>query len=134
EVFARWVVADALTLEPKPVAVGGLELGAVPVACCVMSHSDGLLRTFIVRKQKKEHGAEQQIEGRVEAGDRVIVVDDVITTGAATQKAIDAVEARGGEVVAVYCLVDRQEDTLPELAARGIRSAMTLDDLIAATS
>jgi orotate phosphoribosyltransferase len=134
ELFAKWVMAEVRGLSPAPVAVGGLELGAVPVACCVMSHSDGQLRTFIVRKQKKGHGAEQQIEGRLEAGDKVIVVDDVITTGAATQRAIDAVEARGAEVVAVYCLVDRQEDTLPALAERGIRAAMTLSDLIAATS
>jgi len=131
ELFARWILARARSIDPAPVAVGGLELGAVPIACSVMAHSDGHLRTFIVRKKKKAHGAGLQIEGRLDPGDRVLVVDDVITTGGSTWQAIETVEALGCKVVGVYCLVDRQEDTLPELAPYGVQSVMTLDEIFA---
>jgi len=130
ELFARWVNAQARTLSPTPVAVGGLELGAVPVACSAMVLSGGSLRTFVVRKKAKAHGAGLQIEGRLEPGDPVIVVDDVITTGGSTWKAIESAEAVGAKVVGAFCLVDRQDDTLPELAGYDLRSAMTLTDVL----
>lgn len=129
ELFARWLVAQAQTLDPPAVAIGGLELGAVPIACSAMMLSEGRLRSFIVRKKAKEHGAGLQIEGRLEPGDRVIVVDDTITTGGSTWRAIETVEAAGCVVAATYCLVDRQEDTLPELAPYNVTSAMTLQEI-----
>jgi len=127
--FARWIVAQSRTLDPPAVAIGGLELGAVPIACSAMLLSDGALRTFLVRKKVKAHGAGLQIEGRLSRGDRVIVVDDVITTGGSTWQAIETVESLGCEVAATYCLVDRQEDTLPQLARYGVKAAMTLGDI-----
>jgi orotate phosphoribosyltransferase len=100
-------------------AIGGMTLGADPMVCPVaaLSHIDGpAMRAFIVRKEAKEHGTGRQIEGDLEAGSRVIVVDDVVTTGGSTLRAIEAVEAAGHEVVAVICLVDREEGGSEKLA------------------
>ena len=83
-----------------------------------------------MRKKTKAHGAGLLIEGRVGNGDAVIVVDDVITTGGSTWKAIETVEALGAKVVAALCLVDRQEDTLEELSRYDLRSVMTLSDVL----
>lgn len=93
-------------------AVGGMTLGADPLVCAVaaLSHIDGPpLRAFIVRKETKAHGTGRAIEGNLEPGSRVIVIDDVLTTGGSTRRAIEAAEAAGHEVVAVVCLVDREE-------------------------
>jgi orotate phosphoribosyltransferase len=67
------------------------------------------LRAFLVRKEPKEHGTGRVIEGNLAAGSRVIVVDDVVTTGGSTLRAIEAVEGEGHRVVAVICLVDREQ-------------------------
>lgn len=101
-------------------AIGGLTLGADPIVCPVaaLSHSEGPpLRAFIVRKETKEHGTGKRIEGNVKPGSRVIIVDDVVTTAGSTLQAIDAAEAAGHTVVAVLCLVDREEGGAEKLAA-----------------
>lgn len=93
-------------------AIGGMTLGADPIVCPVaaLSHLEGpALRAFIVRKEAKEHGTGRKIEGSVKPGSRVVVVDDVVTTGESTLKAIAAATDEGLEVVAVVCLVDREE-------------------------
>ncbi len=93
-------------------AVGGLTLGADPIVCpmAALSHTtETPLRAFIVRKEVKQHGTTRQIEGDLEPASRVVVVDDVITTGGSTLKAIEAAEAAGHEVVAVLCIVDREQ-------------------------
>ena len=93
-------------------AVGGLTLGADPIVCPIaaLSHTIGSpLRAFIVRKEAKEHGTTRQIEGDLEPASRVVVVDDVVTTGGSTLKAIEAAEGAGHEVVAVLCIVDREQ-------------------------
>jgi orotate phosphoribosyltransferase len=100
-------------------AIGGLTLGADPIVCPVaaLSHADGTnLRAFIVRKEAKEHGTGRQIEGNLPKGSRVIIVDDVVTTAGSTLKAIEAAEAEGHTVVAVICLVDREEGGAAKLA------------------
>ncbi len=93
-------------------AIGGLTLGADPMANAV-AYTSWLrkmpIQSFVVRKQVKEHGTGNLIEGKVSAGDRVVVLDDVITTGGSTLKAIAACRAAGLEVVKVVVLVDRQE-------------------------
>jgi orotate phosphoribosyltransferase len=101
-------------------AIGGLTLGADPIVCPVaaLSHAEGpKLRAFIVRKEAKEHGTGRQIEGNLAPGSRVIIVDDVVTTAGSTMKAIEAAEAQGHKVVAVICLVDREEGGAAKLAA-----------------
>ena len=101
-------------------AIGGLTLGADPIVCPVaaLSHVEGpRLRAFIVRKEAKEHGTGRRIEGNLSAGSRVIIVDDVVTTAGSTVKAIEAAEADGHTVVAVICLVDREEGGAAKLAA-----------------
>lgn len=93
-------------------AIGGMTLGADPIVCPVaaLSQVEGVpLRAFIVRKEAKGHGTAGRIEGVLEPGSRVIVVDDVVTTGGSTLRAIDAVLEAGMEVVAVISLVDREE-------------------------
>jgi len=100
-------------------AIGGLTLGADPIVCPVaaLSHAEGpKLRAFIVRKEAKEHGTGRQIEGNLPKGSRVIIVDDVVTTAGSTLKAIEAAEAEGHTVVAVICLVDREEGGAAKLA------------------
>jgi orotate phosphoribosyltransferase len=93
-------------------AIGGLTLGADPIANAVAYTSwlqGGPVQAFVVRKKPKDHGTASLIEGRVQAGDRVVVVDDVITTGGSTLQAIAACRQAGLEVVKVVVLVDRQE-------------------------
>lgn len=105
--------------EIRAAAIGGLTLGADPIVCPVaaLSHLQGPpLRAFIVRKETKGHGTERKIEGSLEPGCPVVVVDDVVTTGGSTLKAIDAAEAAGHEVVAVVCLVDREEGGTEKLS------------------
>lgn len=101
-------------------AIGGLTLGADPIVCPVaaLSHAEGpRLRAFIVRKEAKEHGTGKRIEGNLEPRSRVIIVDDVVTTAGSTLKAIEAAEAEGHTVVAVICVVDREEGGAAKLAA-----------------
>jgi len=101
-------------------AIGGLTLGADPIVCPVaaLSHAEGpKLRAFIVRKEAKEHGTGRRIEGNLSKGSRVIIVDDVVTTAGSTIMAIEAAEGEGHTVVAVICLVDREEGGAAKLAA-----------------
>jgi orotate phosphoribosyltransferase len=92
----------------KPQAIGGLTMGADPIVVAV-SVVSGELSGFLVRKGEKQHGTRQRIEGYREQGARVVVVDDVCTTGASTVEAIEAAREFGFEVVAAMCLVEREE-------------------------
>ena len=97
----------------KADAIGGLTLGADPivVATAVISAQQGRpIHGFLVRKAEKTHGTGQRIEGFREKPARVVIVDDVCTTGASTVQAIEAAREHGFEVVGVMCLVDRQQD------------------------
>jgi orotate phosphoribosyltransferase len=92
--------------------IGGLELGSVPISSAVslISQLEGKpFKEFIVRKEEKDHGIPAKMEGEFSTGERVVVVDDVITTGGSTIKAIEAVESLGLKVVKVVVLVDREE-------------------------
>jgi orotate phosphoribosyltransferase len=89
-------------------AIGGLTLGADPVVVAVAMTS-GKLNGFLVRKAEKHHGTGQRIEGFREKGARVVIVDDVCTTGSSTIQAIEAAREFGFEVVGVVCLVEREE-------------------------
>src|SRR6266480_2842910 len=89
-------------------AIGGLTMGADPIviAAAVVS---GELNGFLVRKAEKQHGTGQRIEGFREKGTRVVIVDDVCTTGGSTVQAVEAAREFGFEVVGVMCLVEREE-------------------------
>ena len=104
-------------------AVGGLTLGADPIACAVSYASATTsrpLRAFTVRKEPKAHGTTKLIEGPFRTGDRVAVIEDTITTGGSARKAIEAVRAAGGVVVGVLALVDREEGGRETLEAEGV--------------
>src|SRR5216117_1143137 len=92
----------------KPQAIGGLTMGADPIVVAV-SVVSGELNGFLVRKAEKQHGTGQRIEGFREKGARVVIVDDVCTTGASTVQAIEAAREFGFEVVGAICLVEREE-------------------------
>jgi orotate phosphoribosyltransferase len=91
-----------------PQAIGGLTLGADPIVVAV-SVTSGNIHGFLVRKAEKQHGTGQRIEGFREKGARVVIVDDVCTTGASTIQAVRAAREFGFEVVGVICLVEREE-------------------------
>ena len=92
----------------KARAIGGLTMGADPIVVAVAVVS-GELNGFLVRKAEKQHGTGQRIEGFREQGARVVIVDDVCTTGASTVQAIEAAREFGFEVAGVLCLVEREE-------------------------
>ena len=102
-------------------AVGGPTLGADPIAAAaalLSSQTGHPLKAFIVRKEAKDHGTQKMIEGpALQAGDRVVMVEDVITTGGSVLKAIKEVEKTGARVVKVICLVDRNEGAQETLKA-----------------
>jgi orotate phosphoribosyltransferase len=92
----------------KANAIGGLTMGADPIVVAVAVVS-GELNGFLVRKAEKQHGTGQRIEGFREKGAKVVIVDDVCTTGASTVQAIEAAREFGFEIVGVMCLVEREE-------------------------
>jgi orotate phosphoribosyltransferase len=120
-----------------PDAVGGLTLGADPVSYAV-SYASALagapVRAFTVRKEAKQHGTGKLIEGPYRAGDRVVVIEDVITTGGSAQRAIEAVRAAGGTVLGVLAVVDREEGGREALeqGGVGVRALATLSEIVAA--
>jgi orotate phosphoribosyltransferase len=92
----------------NPQAIGGLTMGADPIVVAV-SVVSGDLHGFLVRKSEKQHGTGQRIEGFRQKGARVVIVDDVCTTGASTVQAIETAREFGFEVVGAMCLVEREE-------------------------
>ena len=112
-----WQLTKDLNIQ----AMGGLEVGAIPMAtaAALRYHENGRpLEAFFVRKQVKEHGSQERIEGVLKPGFRVAVVDDVFTTGASVEQAIQAVESVEAKVVAVSCIVDRLEGARERLSGR----------------
>ncbi|UCF18781.1 MAG: orotate phosphoribosyltransferase [Gemmatimonadota bacterium] len=118
----------------SPQAVGGLTMGADPIAYAIAHRSflDGcVIEAFTVRKEPKGHGAGRQIEGCLEPGQSVVVIEDTITTGGSALKACRAVEAVHARILAILALVDREEggkETLEEAGYRVI-SLVRLSEL-----
>jgi orotate phosphoribosyltransferase len=110
-------------------AVGGLTLGADPVAAAIMHASGGAVDAFVVRKEEKKHGMQRRVEGPDVAGRRVLVVEDVSTTGGSPMTAVQALRDAGAEVVGVAVIVDRGARAALEAAGLEYRSAFTLADL-----
>ncbi|MGD8869345.1 MAG: orotate phosphoribosyltransferase [Gemmatimonadales bacterium] len=118
----------------KPEAVGGLTMGADPIAYAIAHRSflDGRpIDAFTVRKQPKDHGAGRQIEGCLEAGRSVVVIEDTITSGGSALRACQVVDEAGAEILAVLALVDREEGGRESIEAEGYRvlSLVTLSEL-----
>jgi orotate phosphoribosyltransferase len=119
----------------EPDVVGGLTLGADPVAFAI-AHAATLagrsLDAFTVRKQAKEHGTTQLIEGPFKEGMSVVIVEDVVTSGESALRAAAAVIAAGGRVLAVLSVVDRQEGGRGRIEAAGYRhiSLFTASELL----
>ncbi|VUZ86330.1 orotate phosphoribosyltransferase [Candidatus Methylomirabilis lanthanidiphila] len=116
-------------------AVGGLTLGADPIAYAVAYHSalhGTPIQAFSVRKEPKGHGAQKWVEGFEQPGARVVIIEDVVTTGASTLKAIDGALHAGFQIVTVLALVDRQEGGREELQRKGheIEAIYTTEDLM----
>lgn len=106
-----------------PACVGGLTMGADPVAYAI-AHASWLagdpVHAFSVRKEPKAHGTGKRVEGSFAAGDRVVVIEDVVTSGGSALKAAEAVRAEGGEVLAVLTLVDRDGGGREKIEAAGL--------------
>lgn len=114
-------------------AVGGMTIGADPLVAGVLtiaSQAGRDLKGFLVRKEPKGHGTQKFIEGPLAAGDRVVILEDVVTTGGSSLLAIDRVQEFGAQVVQVLAIVDRLEGGAASFAARGIpfRALMTIAD------
>jgi len=103
--------------------VGGLVMGAVPLMAAIVTKSAGTphpLTGFWVRKERKDHGAEELIDGELRPGARAVIVEDVTTTGGSVLKAIREVRAKGCAIAAVITVVDRLEGAKAALAQEGI--------------
>jgi orotate phosphoribosyltransferase len=104
-------------------AIGGLTLGADPISYAISyasARSNRPLRAFTVRKEAKDHGTGRLLEGPFRRGDRVAVIDDVITTGGSALRAIDDVRAADGIVAGVLALVDREEGGRQAIEEAGV--------------
>ena len=123
-----------LTAEGKlPDAVGGMSIGADPITAATIVMAaihDVPMRGFMVRKQSKGHGTNQFIEGPVKVGDRVVILEDVVTTGGSSLEAIQRVEDAGITVVGVIAIIDRMEGGAEAFAEKGyiFRSLLTIKD------
>ena len=130
-------VLEILAGMPEVASVGGLTLGADPIVGATLaaagsgSGERAGLRGFLVRKQAKEHGTGRLVEGPLEPGMTVAIVDDVATTGGSSLQAASAVEALGCRVAVVIVVLDRLEGAAGAFEARGLpfRALLTIRDL-----
>jgi len=118
-------------------AVGGITLGADPIATAtsIAAHLDGRkLHAFIIRKEPKGHGTGQWLEGRknLPAGTKVVIVEDVVTTGGSSMKAVRRAEEEGLEVLGIVTLVDREEGGRENIEQEGywLRTIFTRTELV----
>ncbi len=116
-------------------AIGGLTQGADPIAVAtamVSGIKDDPINAFVVRKKAKDHGLKNLIEGNIHNGDRVVIVDDVVTTGQSTIEAIENAKKQNLNIVKVIVLIDRQEGGRENIESHNIpfESIFTKDDLI----
>jgi orotate phosphoribosyltransferase len=120
----------------KPDGIGGLTFGADPIAMATAftSQIKGMpIKAFSVRKGQKDHGIVRWIEGDLKPGERVVIVDDVATTGGSTIKAIERARAEGMEVIKAVVLIDRQEGGLDRVKEHipSVEAIVTRDDMMA---
>jgi orotate phosphoribosyltransferase len=109
EIFHKLVMSHF----PDAQAVGGVVLGACPIASAVSFASwntENPMPAFYLRKESKTHGLGNLLEGPINKGDKVVILEDVVTSGGSTLKAIQSAKDQGLEVLGVITLIDRQED------------------------
>jgi orotate phosphoribosyltransferase len=129
-----WLLGDVLyqmTRDFNIQAIGGPEVGAIPMAtaAAMRFHEEGRsIEGFYVRKQAKGHGSKEMVEGVVESGNRVAVVEDVLTTGGSVLQAIGEVERIGAQIAAIICIVDRLEGAREALARYEFSPIFTIRD------
>jgi len=120
---------DLIDTLGKPTAVGGMSIGADPITASVVVMADIRnmpLVGFMVRKEAKGHGTNQFIEGPVKPGDTAVIVEDVVTTGGSSIKAIERAEAFGLKIVGVLAIIDRMEGGAEAFTQRGYKFASLL--------
>jgi len=132
---ARLIAEGILDLlgDKMPAAVGGMAIGADPITAAVITMSavrGTPLRGFMVRKESKGHGTNQYVEGPVQPGEEVVIVEDVVTTGGSSLTAIERVEAFGLKVTGVIAIIDRMEGGRQAFESAGYRlqSLLTIQD------
>ena len=123
----------AAAVEAGAGAVGGPATAAIPPSCAALAvpAGDGLVG-FFVRGERKQHGLQRWVEGPVEEGDRCLVVEDTVTTGGSTVKAIERIREQGLEVVAVVAVVDRLAgggERIEAAAEAPYRALVTIDEI-----
>ena len=129
-------ILELLKNDPQmPKAVGGMSIGADPITAAVITvaaYQEIPLKGFMVRKQSKGHGTNQFVEGPIAAGDHVVIVEDVVTTGGSSLDAIEKVEAIGAVVDGVIAIIDRQEGGAEAFRQKGyvLRSLFTIKDFM----
>ncbi|HEY4704649.1 MAG TPA: orotate phosphoribosyltransferase [Thermoplasmata archaeon] len=129
----RAIARGIALIAPDADRIAGVELGAVPIAAAVAMETG---KPYImVRKERKEHGTGKDFEGDLKAGDRVLFVEDVVTTGGTLAKAVERVRAHGADVSEVVAVVDREEGGRDALASIGVRlrALLTAEELLAAS-
>jgi orotate phosphoribosyltransferase len=114
-------------------AIGGMTIGADPIVGGVLvaaAESGTSLDGFLVRKEPKGHGTQRYIEGPVQPGDKVVVIDDVVTTGGSALQAVERIVEYGCQVVCVVGIIDRKEGGAANFAAKHLpfRSLLTIED------
>jgi orotate phosphoribosyltransferase len=119
EALGGRIAAAVKQFEPEATRLAAPELGAVPLAAAASLASR--LPFLIVRKAAKEYGTENRLEGAFEAGERVCLVEDVVTSGGAAAEAVEALRAAGLECATAICVVDREEGGIDALARRAVR-------------
>jgi orotate phosphoribosyltransferase len=128
--IADSMAREMTTWDSMPDRIAGVMLGSIPLAVALS------LRTGIpfvmVRKEKKEHGTGKQIEGALEPGESVLVVEDVITSAGSSAEAVNILRAAGGKVAEVITVIDRQEGGEAKLGGLGVRlhALLTAEDVL----
>ena len=126
-------ILELIAAGEQPDAVGGMAIGADPITSAVVTMSavtDQPIKGFLVRKEAKGHGTNRHVEGPVKPGEKIVIVEDVVTTGGSSLRAIEIVEEFGLEVLGVIAIVDRMEGGTKAFADAGhkLQSLLTIED------
>jgi orotate phosphoribosyltransferase len=119
KIIAVLMAEEVLKLDQVPDRIAGVVLGSVPLAAALSLETG--IPYVMIRKEKKDHGTGKLIEGELNDGDRVLVVEDVITTAGSSMNAIRTIREAGGKVTDVFSVIDRQVGGSENLSSIGVR-------------